>query len=318
MDAMPKLVYDTCLDAGDKSAELRELLDANPDLDVNQHRDARALTALHAAASVGNKACLRLLVDADVNLETHCAGGASALYLASRHGNAECLEVLIESKADVQTSNCQRVSPVHSTTQRDHRQCLAMLIAAGADVNARSDGGDTPTMEACYEDRLACLQLLVDSKSDLNSRCEMGRNSLYWAMRFPRGRHTPRRPSMTFAVLSCNTDCQSVQTGNIHVTRAVVKAHANEYKRVHSFIDEYQAVTKHTLSEDAVVDTRVGRNDYGLYHEPLERILEYLGLSMEQNQTVNTSIDGEGSITRALIPGHPTNASLWFELYQQQ
>jgi hypothetical protein len=61
------------------------------------------------------------------------------------------------------------------------------------------------------------------------------------------------------------------------------------------------------------VDKRVGRRGNGLYDEPLERILEYLG---KKNQTVNTSTDGN-SATRALLPGHPTNANMWFVLYQR-
>jgi hypothetical protein len=32
---------------------------------------------------------------------------------------------------------------------------------------------------------------------------------------------------------------------------------------------------------------------------------------------VKASIDGENT-THALIPGHPTNANLWFDLYQNQ
>jgi hypothetical protein len=86
---------------------------------------------------------------------------------------------------------------------------------------------------------------------------------------------------------------------------------------LHNFIDDCHSVAEHTLSEDVVVDTRVGRGDYGLYHEPLEQVLLYLGLSMEKNQTVNASIDGKSGVKRALMPGHPTNANLWFELYQR-
>jgi hypothetical protein len=89
------------------------------------------------------------------------------------------------------------------------------------------------------------------------------------------------------------------------------------YKKIQTFIDEYHTLTEHALSEDVVVDTRVGRGDNGLYHEPLEQVLLYLGLSMKKNQTVNASIDGKSGVTRALIPGHLLNANLWFELYQR-
>jgi hypothetical protein len=59
------------------------------------------------------------------------------------------------------------------------------------------------------------------------------------------------------------------------------------------------------------VDPRFGLGQMGIYQEPLERTLEYLGLSMSKDQVVNTSIDGE-AVKRALIPGHLLNANHWF------
>jgi hypothetical protein len=52
-----------------------------------------------------------------------------------------------------------------------------------------------------------------------------------------------------------------------------------------------------------------------MYYEPLEQVLLHLGMSMKNNQTVNTSIDGKSAVKRALMPRHSTNANLWFDLY---
>jgi hypothetical protein len=122
---------------------------------------------------------------------------------------------------------------------------------------------------------------------------------------------------MPFAVLSCNTDIKNVRIEHdFEVNDDMVNTHIKEFKQIHNFIDDYHDITKRALTEDVVVDTRMGRGDYGLYHEPLEQVLLYLGLSLTKDQTVNTSIDGK-SITRALIPAHPTNANLWYELFQR-
>jgi hypothetical protein len=97
----------------------------------------------------------------------------------------------------------------------------------------------------------------------------------------------------------------------------MVNTHINEYKWIQGFIDEWHSITNHALGEDVVVDKRVGRRGNGMYDEPLEQVLLYLGLSMKKNQTVNTSIDGKSGVKRALMPGHPVNANLWYELYKR-
>jgi hypothetical protein len=135
-------------------------------------------------------------------------------------------------------------------------------------------------------------------------------------MLIPDDEYTHRVPGMPFAVLSCDTNVMSVCIDTDQVTPALINMHVKEYQQVNVFIDDYHTITKHALNEDVVVDKRVGRRGNGIYHEPLEQVLLYLGLSMKKNQTVNASIDGK-SVTRALIPGHPTNANLWFELYQR-
>jgi hypothetical protein len=272
-------------------------------------------TPAHISALKGLSKCLSLLIDANADLEARNAKGLTPLQCASQEGNVDCVKVLIESKADVQTANNFGSTPAHSTALMGHSKCLSLLIDANTDVNARILDGLTPTMFACLGHRLECLQLLVHNQADLSMLRNDGKDSLYCAMCPPPDEDIIRVPGMPFAVLSCNTDFNNVLIDRF-VTQAMVTAHVDEFKQIHAFIDKWHTITEHALSQDVVVDKRVGRGDNGLYHEPLERILEYLGMSMDKDQTVNTSIDGN-TVKRALIPGQPINANLWLELHQR-
>jgi hypothetical protein len=125
---------------------------------------------------------------------------------------------------------------------------------------------------------------------------------------------TDRTPGVAFAFLSCNTDAKNVEIDRYNVTTAIRDAHIETYQHVQAFIDEYHRILNLVLSEHVPVDPRFGLGQMGIYQEPLDHTLEYLGLSMSKDQVVNTSIDGE-TVRRALIPGHLPNANHWFDTY---
>jgi serine/threonine-protein phosphatase 6 regulatory ankyrin repeat subunit B len=309
-------VFGLCFSEEDKSVELKTFLEEHPDVDVNLFQNVEGGRSIHAAVIRGHVSCVRLLIDAKADLEVRDKDGRTALRYASGTGRQECLQVLIENKADVKTADDEGITPTHTAAQNGYSKCVSMLINARADVNAGDIHGLTPVMYACGEDRLTCLQLLLDNKADPSVKSNRGFDAVWWSMLIPNEEPSHRVPGMPFAVLSCNTDSKNVRIDNEFVTQVIVDTHTNEYKKIHNFIDECHTITNLALSEDVVVDTRVGRGDNGLYHEPLEQVLLYLGLSMKKNQTVNKSIDGK-SIKRALMPGHPVNANLWYELYQR-
>ena len=49
-----------------------------------------------------------------------------------------------------------------------------------------------------------------------------------------------------------------------------------------AYANEFHRIANNALSNDVEVDTRIGLTLNGLYQEPLERVLEYLGLHMSQ------------------------------------
>jgi hypothetical protein len=171
-------------------------------------------------------------------------------------------------------------------------------------------------MNSAYNGHLPISQFLFEQKADIHYRISKnGGNknldALYWAMG---NNATDSTPGIAFAFLSCNTDAENVNNNSYGVTPAIRDAHIETYSHVQAYIDEYFRIQQPVLSEHVPVDPRFGLGQMGIYQEPLERVLEYLGLSMNIDQVVNTSIDGE-AIKRALIPGHLLNANHWFNKY---
>jgi hypothetical protein len=207
-------------------------------------------------------------------------------------------------------------SVLHAAALEGNLSCARLLVQNGADVNCRGNNGWTPLMFSAENGRMTVSQYLLEQKADVHYHISKEgyskyRDVLYWVMW-----KCNRTPGVAFAFLCCNTDAKNVAI-DIFLTVATRDAHIETYQHVQAFIDEHHRILNLVLSEHVPVDTRVGRGDYGLYHEPLERTLEYLGLSMSKDQVVNTSIDGE-AVKRALIPGHLLNANHWFDKLKKE
>jgi hypothetical protein len=349
-------VLEICGYDQDPSTELRAFLDAHPQLRVSAYRTdngklTKYCTALYRATAKGHAACVRMLLDrgADVNARTRY-NNQTAVMMACENGNASCLQILLKAKGDVNVKGpyvgsspvsaaCRRGylpcvqllldakadvnTMIHGASSRGDYELLRLLIDNEADVNAGDKCGMVPVIRACTgrldKQRLSCLQLLVDNKADLNWRNERGEDVLYSAL------SARRRKGRTFAFLSCNTDAMNIKI-DMHVydeeddddmvTDDKVDACIDEYGSVHDYIDDFHDTLTDTLSTMVEVDIRVGLGEDGIYHEPLERVLEYMGLSMNADQVVNTSIDKD--FTRALIPFQLSNALMWHGQWKKE
>jgi hypothetical protein len=268
--------------------ELRELLVEHPELDVDEYKDTRGWRALYVACQNGHTECAQLLIDQNADVNATDISGRSALYGAADVGDLGCVKLLVQNGADV---NCQSY-----------------------------DNGWTPLITSTFNGHLTTAHYLLDHKADVHYRVSKEGNwknqdALHNAMRKTA---TYRTPGIAFAVLSCNTDAKNVHI-KYSITDAVRDAHIETYQHVQTFIDEYHSILNRVLSEQVPVDPRFGLGQMGIYQEPLERTLEYLGLSMNKDQVVNASIDGEeGGVKRALIPGHLLNANHWFDKFEKE
>jgi hypothetical protein len=282
----------------------------------------RLWTLAYRSTRGGELVELRALLEEhpEVNVDGFRVGvGGTALYVACFYGQTECARLLIDHEADVNVKNRNGLSALHEAAGKGHLGCAKLLVQNGADVNCQSDSGWTPLMRSASDGKLAVAQYLLEQEADVHYRISnVGYNknedALYCAMH---KMATNRTPGITFAFLSHNTDAKNVKTDEFLVNAAMRDAHIETYSHVQAFIDESHRILNLVLSEHVPVDPRFGLGQMGIYQEPLERTLEYLGLSMSKNQVVNASIDGE-AVRRALIPGHLLNANHWFDKYQDR
>jgi hypothetical protein len=313
-DAMElsKQVYDMCWNREIPAEELKTLLEEHPQVKVNLYRGYRDEQALHQASERGHAACVRMLLQHGADVHAKDRYGKTPIIRSPMLDSMECVQLLIEANADVNAADDDGYTATHTASGHGRLECLQLLIDNGADVNARTMYGNTPAIGACVGIHLSCLQLLVDNKADLNLRGHDNTDALYCAIL--RG--------ISFSVLCCNTDAKNLKIDDEEehdeddddddlVTEAKVAACIEEYKCVQAYIDDYHDNLNDTLSTKVEVDLRFGLGEHGIYQEPLERVLEYMGLSMKKDQVVNASIDGTER-KRALIPFHVLNAKHWY------
>jgi len=135
----------------------KKLLEAGAD--VNRQRTDNGNTSLSLASDAGSAKCVRLCLDAAVDVKsaqvnksftaacrlghTECvrtfvtagvnANGSQALLGASRNGHADVVKVLLQAKAEVSGTD-QGALCLSVAMQNDHEAVCELLIAHGASM----------------------------------------------------------------------------------------------------------------------------------------------------------------------------------------
>jgi hypothetical protein len=189
-----------------------------------------------------------------------------ALHKASEYGHAACVRVLLDHGADVharslsdetalmRVCNGEDLESRNRETEQEQRlECMQILIEKGADVDAVDQNGCSSIIHASIWRRLKCLQRLIDNGADVN------------------------------------VDASHLASDE----KRRLAASIEDYKRMHTFIDNQQTMVKSFLQDCMPVDRRLaGGHRYNMLPASAERVLGFLGYNYFKNQVVNASIDG--------------------------
>lgn len=140
---------------------VRILLEADVDLD---DRTELGWTALHRAAYNAHYEVTRMLLDSGLQINSIDKDGWTALHIAVSEGYPDIVEVLLENKADVSSKLTKSGwSPLHLASQNGSVQIARLLLDAGAQVTQVDDSAMTALhIAACHEQYRMIRLLLYD------------------------------------------------------------------------------------------------------------------------------------------------------------
>jgi ankyrin repeat protein len=146
-------------------------------VNVSTLRDGRRQTALHYAATCGQKEVAAWLIrsGADVNAESEASDngrGQTPLHCAVTGGHLALVTLLLDARADVNAPGWG-CSALQFAALDGQIEIARVLLSRGANVNSKQEhDGSTPLHMAALEGHLAMVKLLVENGADVNAKCD--------------------------------------------------------------------------------------------------------------------------------------------------
>ena len=157
---------------GDKAA-VRTLLEAKVDVSAAL---VDGSTALHWAVESDDLETVELLLRAGANAKAQDRYGFTPLYFACSNGTAPIIRKLLEAGADANAADAQKETALMTAARTGSIDSLKALLQNGAAVNARDAvTQQTALMWAVRANHPAEVQLLVEYGAEVNARTRIGK-----------------------------------------------------------------------------------------------------------------------------------------------
>ena len=164
-------------------------------------------TALLRAATNGQEAILRLLVENGADIEARSPNNGTPLTCAAEGNYEAIVEFLLKNGAYVQAEDIFGWKPLHRVTVNRGGEAVAqMLITHGADVNARCSYQKTPLHHAIEKGNDPMVKFLLAAGADFEARDIAERTPLHTAIE-------SRLENMVHILLEAGADVEAKDRG---------------------------------------------------------------------------------------------------------
>eukprot|EP00435_Cladocopium_sp_Y103_P065009 s2528_g26.t2 len=163
-----------------KAEELESLL-LKP-IDPNSAIGGRTMTSpLVIAAAQGNLECVKLLLDAQSQVDHLNKNGESAFNVACSNSNLDVAQLLIRAGASQNQIGKEGDSPLYHSCLVGDLETTKLLLEVRADPNLITISGQSPLWVVCSSGNAQIVKLLLEARANQNQADVAGRSPLLMA-----------------------------------------------------------------------------------------------------------------------------------------
>lgn len=139
----------------------------------------RIFTFEHQAASYADPVKLLEAINGAAYLtQSDYAKGVSALHIAASVGNRDCVKYYLSKGAYINNRNADGSSPLYHATKRRQLDSASYLAKKGADIYCKSINKHTPLQRAARDGKVTLVRTMLESKKRLHL------DNLFYALRY--------------------------------------------------------------------------------------------------------------------------------------
>jgi ankyrin repeat protein len=126
---------------------------------------------IHTAVESGNiKKVKALIKSKHYNVYAKNTNGQTALHIAASKGNKEITLFLISQAASISPEDNEGRTPLHYAAEKGHKEIVTLLLSKGALVDSRDRYGKPPLALAIENGHKEVVELLIAGKADVNTK----------------------------------------------------------------------------------------------------------------------------------------------------